>query len=91
MLKPTIKTIINSILTIAIIILSIYAIIWNHSTYLLYKEYRKISEKNYEIVAKNKQLAVEYSKKNSGAEIKEKASKILQMEPYKKINNLNLP
>ncbi len=72
---------INLLLGIGVVILSIFAIIWHHQNYLLYKKSRLVERQNQQIIALNKQLLSEYSQQINGFQIKEKALNILKMKP----------
>ena len=83
---------INIVLSMAIVVLSFYTIIWHNENRLLYRESNKVQKQNKQIIAMQKQLLSEYSEKISGTEIKEKAVNILQMQPVnpKKIRHVLL-
>jgi len=68
-------------LGLAVVVLSIYTIIWHHQNYLLEEKSKVIKNQNQRIMAMQKQLLIEHSEKISGAEIKQKALNALQMKP----------
>lgn len=88
--KPLNTTIINSILSVAIIVLSFYTIFWHKQNYALYKTAKKVQAQNQKITALNKQLFAEHSTQVSAEVIKEKILKTLNMQRVKKINILKL-
>ena len=71
---------INLLLVVAIIILSVFTIIWHHQNYLLYKQSIIVERHNQQIVAMHKQLASEHSQQINGFQIKNRALKILNMQ-----------
>ncbi len=80
----------NIILGVAVITLSLLTISWQHQNYRLYKESKKLEKINHQLLAMHKQLLAEQSQALSGAEIKEKALKVLKMHPPKKPRELLL-
>jgi cell division protein FtsL len=73
---------INIVLSLVVVVLSFYTIIWHHQNYLLYLKSNEVRNQNQKIVALKKQILIEYSEKISGAEIKGRAVNILQMKPF---------
>lgn len=91
MLNKSLKTTyINVILSIVIVILSFYTILWHNQNYLLYEKAKKVQKENQKIMALYKQLLTEYSSQMSGKSIKEKALKTLHMQRPDKIKELML-
>ena len=88
--KPLNTTLINVILSIVIVILSFYTILWHNQNYLLYKKTKKVQKENQKIIALHKQLLTEYSSQISAKSIKEEALKTLQMKRPDKIRKLIL-
>ncbi len=70
----------NIVLLISIVGLSILSISWHHQTYTLYKQLKRATLDNHQIVALNKQLLSEHSQVVSGTEIRESALIILNMK-----------
>jgi cell division protein FtsL len=88
--KPLNTTLVNAALSIIIVILSFYTILWHNQNYLLYKKAQRVQKANQKITALHKQLLSEYSLQISGKSIKEKAIKTLQMKRTEKIRVLVL-
>lgn len=80
----------NISLSLAIIVLSFYTVIWHNQNYKLYKASITLQKENQTIVALNKQLLSEYSTKVSGGKIKEKALSMLKMKQVNKIIKIEL-
>ena len=83
-------TYINIVLSMMIVVLSFYTIIWHNQNYQLYKETNIIHKENQGIMALHKQLLSEHSEQISGNRIKEKALKLLEMKRPNKIKELAL-
>ncbi len=67
-------------LGVCIVVLSFYTIIWHQQNYLLEKEVKVKQNKNQQLMAMHKHLLIKHSEKISGAQIKNKALKELQMK-----------
>ena len=88
----SIKTKINAMLGISIVVLSMYTIVWNFDMRTLYlKQDRVEVEVEYnKTMALNKQLLTEHSKKISGEAIKNKAINTLKMMAPRSIEQILL-
>ncbi len=71
---------INIVLGVCIVVLSFYTIIWHQQNYLLEKEKEIKKNENQQLMAMHKHLLIKHSEKISGAQIKNKALKELQMK-----------
>ncbi len=81
--KLSIKTKVNAVLSISIVILSILSIIWNFDMRTLYLEQDKHEVQYNKTMAMHKQLLTKHSQIISGNRIKDKAIKVLKMKAPK--------
>ncbi|SFV87641.1 hypothetical protein MNB_SUP05-SYMBIONT-5-1157 [hydrothermal vent metagenome] len=88
--KTSILTYINIVLATIVITLSIHTIKWHHQSRLLFKKAEIVNKHSQKIIALEKQLLSKYSEQMSGNTIREKAIKLLNMQPSKKVRNLTL-
>lgn len=83
-------TYVNIVLSLAVIILSLYTVYWHNKNYQLYKIMKTINKENQKIMALHRQLRNEYSAQTSGKIITEKVLKELKMQKVKKTRILQL-
>ncbi|MBT3187240.1 cell division protein FtsL [Candidatus Thioglobus sp.] len=86
----SIKTKINAMLGISVVILSMYTIVWNFDMRTLYLKQDRVEVEYNKTMALNKQLLTEHSKKISGEAIKNKAINTLKMMPPRSIEQILL-
>ncbi|ALE52778.1 hypothetical protein SP60_05910 [Candidatus Thioglobus autotrophicus] len=70
----------NLVLLFAIVALSLLSIVWHHQTYTLYKQIKRATTQQHQMMALNKQLLSEHSQIMSGDEIKVHAINQLKMK-----------
>ncbi len=87
---PNNTTLINSTLSVTIVVLSFYTISWHKQNHALYKTAKKTQTENQKITALNKQLLAEHATQVSAEVIKKKTAETLDMDRPKKINPLKL-
>ncbi|MBT6655193.1 MAG: hypothetical protein HOA99_00970 [Candidatus Thioglobus sp.] len=86
----SIKTKINAMLGISIVVLSMYTIVWNFDMRTLYLKQDRVEVEYNKTMALNKQLLTEHSKKISGEAIKNKAINTLKMMAPRSIEQILL-
>lgn len=77
-MSNTIK--INLLLSALLIAMSVLSIVWQHQNRDLYLRTLDTEKQHRKITALNKQLLSEYSRKDDGLFIKNKAKKLLKMQ-----------